>query len=112
MGRPVTIDVSGSGHPITLDVVIARMSYRMGTRGADFPGANDTVTYFIGRRDHLLYQVVVTDFLTSTDYNTMTETISNMDINPKLPESDFVFTPPPGSHEVRDTSDLFPGGKG
>ena len=37
----------------------------------------------------------------------MTQTINGMEINKQQEAFDFVFTPPPGSHEVRDTDDLF-----
>ncbi len=77
--------------------------------GRDLPY---TITYYIGQRDHLLYKMTAAYPYSSDQANTRTETYDNQDINPKLPASDFVFTPPPGSHEVRDTSDLFPKSNG
>ena len=117
MGQPTKAGISGSGRPILLDVVIARMSHRVGTPGADFPGADFpgadwTVTHFIGQQDHLLYRVIVTEPVTPTDFNTMTETISNMEINPKIEPADFTFTPLPGSQEVQMAYKLFPCGSG
>lgn len=77
--------------------------------GKDMPY---TITYYIGQRDHLLYKLTAAYPVSSTEANTRSETYADLDVNPKLPASDFVFTPSPGSHEVRDMSDLFPGGRG
>ena len=69
------------------------------------------MTYYIGQRDHLLYKLTAADPLSPTEWDTRTELINGIEINPKLPSADFVFTPPSGSHEVQRTSDLFPGGR-
>lgn len=67
------------------------------------------VTYYIGQRDHLLYKMSVASVTDATHTELIrTENIEDFDIAPKLPASDFVFTPPPGSHEVHNTGDLFP----
>ena len=112
LGPPTVIDFSGIRYPVALDVVIARMPYRTGAPGRDWPGAAMTVTYYVGQRDHLLYQVTVADPSSPTRWIVDTETIRGMKVNPKVDPSDFTFTPTPGSREVRDTSDLFPGGRG
>ncbi len=112
IGQQTTIDFSGIAYPVALDVVVARIPYRAGTQGRNWPGAAETVTYYIGQKDHLLYQVVATDPLSPKDLDTMTQTINGMEINKQQSPADFAFTPPPGSHEVRNTSDLFPGGRG
>lgn len=93
-----------------VDVVIVRMLYKPGTPGRNWPGAVMVVTYYVGQKDHLLHKVIVTDPLSPTRWTTRTET-NYTEVNPNLPASDFVFTPPPGSHEVTDVSALFPGGK-
>ena len=111
MGQPTTIDFSGVAYPVALDVVVARIPYAAGTPGRDWPGAAETVTFYIGQKDHLLYQVVATDPLGPKDLDTMTQTINGMEINQQQKASDFVFAPPPGSHEVQGTSNLFPGGQ-
>ena len=70
------------------------------------------VTYYIGQSDHLLYRMTVAAAVDATHTEVIrTEDVKDFDINPKLPASDFVFTPSPGSKEVRDTSDLFPNGR-
>jgi len=67
------------------------------------------VTYYIGQRDHLLYKMSVASVTDATHTELIrTGNIEDFDIAPKLPASDFVFTPPPGSHEVHNTGDLFP----
>jgi RNA polymerase sigma factor (sigma-70 family) len=111
LGPPTTMDFSGIRHPVALDVVVARMTYRVGTPGRDWKGAAEIVAYYIGQSDHLLYQVTVADPLGPTTWDVDKETINGMEINPKPEPSDFVFTPPPGSHEVGRVSDLFPGGR-
>ena len=111
LGPTTTIDFSGISHPVALDVVVARMAYRVGTPGRDWTGAAEIVTYYIGQSDHLLYQVTVADPLGPTTWDVDKETINGMEINHKPDPSDFVFTPPPGSHEVGGVSDLFPGGR-
>lgn len=108
--QPTSIIFPGSTHPVLLDVVTAKMKYN--TLQVSSLGAGETVTYYVGQQDHLLYQVVATDAVTPTNVNTMTERISDIAVNRELKESDFVFAPPPGSHEVQNTSELFPGGRG
>jgi RNA polymerase sigma factor (sigma-70 family) len=112
LGQPVVLDLPGVPGPMPFDVVIAHVAYQAGAPGRDWKGAEETVTYYIGQRDHLLYKLVATDPLSPTDLDIRTELINSNEVNPKLPASDFAFTPPPGSHEVRDTVDLFPGSRG
>ena len=70
------------------------------------------VTYYIGQSDHLLYKMTVSAVIDATHSDLIrTEDVKDFDINPKLDPADFVFTPPPGSHEVSRVSDLFPGGR-
>ncbi len=109
--QPVVLDLSGQPGPMPFDVVIARIPWRPGTPGRDWKGAMEVVTYYIGQHDHLLYKLTAADMLSPTRWDTRTETYNSIEVNPKLPTSDFVFTPPPGSHKVRSTSDLFPGHK-
>ncbi|MGI4790879.1 MAG: RNA polymerase sigma factor [Janthinobacterium lividum] len=117
LGQPVVQDLPGTPGPIPLDVVIAHIPYVAGTTGRNWPGAAEVVTYYIGQRDHLLYKLTAADPRTSNaletgiELDTRTETYDSIAINSTLPASDFVFTPPSGSHEVRNTSDLFPGGR-
>lgn len=110
LGQPNSVTFPGSTHPVILDVVTAKMNYN--ALQSTNSGAGEIVTYYIGQQDHLLYQVVATDFVTQTNFNTMTERINNMEVNLELKASDFVFTPPSGSHEVPNTRDLFPGSGG
>ena len=107
LGKPALITYPDFKLPFAVDVVIARMLYKPGTPNRDWPGAAESVAYYIGQKDHLLYQTVVTDAYSPTTPDIRTETYF-MKINPSVPESDFVFTPPPGSHEVSTTDDLFP----
>lgn len=123
LGQPVTMSppmINEHNVPDSVaDVVIVTKHIRQGATvregvidfktGKDLP---DTITYYIGQRDHLLYKLTASYSVGSTWTDTRTETYADQDINPKLPASDFVFTPPPGSHEVRNTSELFPGGRG
>ena len=111
LGPPTVIDFPGVAFPVALDVVVARMSYQAGTPGRDWKGAAEVVTYYIGQRDHLLYKLTAADPLSPTEWDTRTELINGIEINPKLPPTDFVFTPTSDSHEVQRTSDLFPGGR-
>ncbi len=111
MGQSVVLDLPGQPGPMPFDVVIARIPWRAGTPNRDWKGAAETVTYYIGQRDHLLYKMTAADMLSPTDRDTRTETYNSIEVNPKLDPSDFVFTPPPGSHEVGRVSDLFPGGR-
>lgn len=112
LGQPTTIDFSGIACPVALDVVIAKMTYRAGTPGRDWPGAAETVTFYIGQKDHLLYQVIATDPVSPARLEISTQKIKGMQVNKHFNPADFVFTPPPGSHEVQNTNDLFPGGRG
>ncbi len=111
LGPPVVLDLSGQPGPMPFDVVIARIPYRVGTPNRDWKGAEEVVTYYIGQRDHLLYKLTATDPVSPTDMDTRTELINGIEVNPKLPPSDFAFTPPPGGHEVHNTSDLFSNGR-
>lgn len=108
--KPAMMSFEDFNRPIAVDVVIVRMLYKPGTPGRNWPGAAMVVTYYVGQKDHLLHKVVVTDPLSPTTWTTRTET-NYTEVNPNLPASDFVFTPPVGSHEVTDVSALFPGGK-
>ena len=107
LGQPTVIDFSGIAFPVPLDVVVARMHElpRVGTV------KDDIVTYYIGQHDHLLYKVTAAYMVGPTQWDTRTETYNSIQVNPKLAPSDFVFTPPPGSHEVGRVSDLFAGGR-
>ncbi len=109
LGPPTVIDFPGIAFPVSLDVVIARMHYLtpVGTMKDD----PEVVTYYVGQRDHLLYKLTAAYMVGPNSWDTRTELINGIEVNPKLPLSDFVFTPPPGSHEVHNTSDLFPNGR-
>ncbi len=123
LGQPVTMSppmINEHNVPDSVaDVVIVTKHIRQGATvregvidlktGKDVPS---TITYYIGQRDHLLYKLTASYSVGSTWTDTRTETYADQDINPNLPVSDFVFTPSPSSHEVRDTSELFPGGRG
>ncbi len=111
MGQSVVLDLPGQPGPMPFDVVTARIPWRAGTPNRDWKGAAETVTYYIGQRDHLLYKMTAVDMLSPTDRDTRTETYNSIEVNPKLNPSDFIFTPPPGSKEVGRVSDLFPGGQ-
>lgn len=110
LGKPAMMRFEDFNQPVAVDVVTARMLYKPGTPGRNWTGAAMVVTYYVGQEDHLLHKVIVTDPLSPTTWTTRTET-TQTEVNPSLPASDFVFTPPPGSHEVTDVSGLFPGGK-
>lgn len=110
-GPSVVQDLQGTPGPASYDVVIAHIPYAPGVTNRDWPGAAEIVTYYIGQRDHLLHKLTASDPLSQKDCDTRTETYDSIAVNPKLPASDFVFTPAPGSHEVRDTVDLFPGSR-
>lgn len=59
-----------------------------------------TLTYLIGKNDSLLYQMTLVQ--TAGPQNiTLTETHTNVKINPKLPASTFTFTPPRGAKPVK-----------
>ena len=106
LGQPAVMSFPYYPSPVPVDVVICRIPYHPKTPGLG-PGAAEMITYYIGQKDHLLYQTVVTDAYSPTTPDIRTETYF-MKINPSLPASDFVFTLPPGSHEVSTTEDLFP----
>ncbi len=119
LGQPVTMSppmINEHDVPNAVaDVVIVTKHILYGTykagkidakTGKDVPS---TITYYIGQRDHLLYKMTASYPVSSTGVDTRTETYADQDINPKLPASDFVFTPPPGSHEVSDATNLVPG---
>jgi RNA polymerase sigma factor (sigma-70 family) len=109
LGQPSVMDIPGFARPVTLDIVIARMHYLtpVGTMKED----PEVVTYYIGHADHLLYKLTAAYRVSPSDWDTRTELINGMEINSKLSPADFVFTPPPSSHEVQGISDLFPGGR-
>ncbi len=111
LGRPTVIDFPGVAFPVSLDVVIARVPYRGGVLGRNWKDAAEIVTYYVGQRDHLLYKLTAADPLSPTQWDIQTETYNSIQVNPKLPASDFIFTPPPGCHEVSRVSELFPGGR-
>ncbi len=111
LGKPTVIDFTGWPGPVPLDVVVVRIPYKPGTPGRDWEGASQRITYYVGQKDHLLYQVVVSNPISPTEWSTRTETYTSIEVNPNIPASGFVFTPSPGSHEVFKVSDLFPGGK-
>jgi RNA polymerase sigma factor (sigma-70 family) len=112
LGPSVVQDLQGTPGPASYDVVIAHIPYALGVTNRDWSGAAVIVTYYIGQRDHLLHKLTAADPLSQKDWDTRIETYDSIAVNPKLPASDFVFTPAPGSHEVRDTVDLFPGSRG
>jgi len=107
LGRPTMIDPPGMRARM-VDVVVARLPYRKGTPARDWEGAAEIVTFYIGQSDHLLCMLTDADPLSPTTWSTRTETYNSIEVNPKLPAADFVFTPPPGSHEVHNANDLFP----
>jgi outer membrane lipoprotein-sorting protein len=59
-----------------------------------------TVTYHIGKNDHLLRQMTLKQTQEGQTI-TLTETHTNIKINTKFPASTFVFTPPPGAKPVK-----------
>ena len=112
LGRSVVLDVvdlSGHPGPMPFDVVIAKMQNL--TPVGKIKNDPEVVTYYISQKDHLLYKLTGAYLIGLNTWDTRTETIKDIHVNPKLPASDFVFTPPPGSHEVSSPEDLFPGGK-
>ncbi len=116
LGESVVQDLQGTPGPASYDVVVARIPYAPGVTNRDWPGAAVVVTYYIGQSDHLLHKLTAADpeaptaLETGINLDTRTETYDSIRVNPKLPPSDFVFTPLPGNHEVRNTNDLFPNG--
>ncbi len=116
LGPSIVQDFQDTPGPILVDIVIARIPCTSEAAGRDWPGAAEIITYYIGQRDHLLHKLTAADprtptaLETGTNLDTRTETYDSVEVNPNLPASDFVFTPPPGSHEVRDTNKLFPNG--
>ena len=105
LGKPMLLDAPGVRAQM-VDVVIARLPYL-----PQWKGAGEVVTFYVGQSDHLLCMLTDAQAINPTGWSTRTETYSSIQVNPKLPASDFVFTPPPGSHEVHSTSDLFPSGR-
>lgn len=110
LGKPTMIGPPGMSARM-VDVVVARLSYPAGTPARGWKGAAEIVTFYIGQSDHLLFMLTDANPLSPTTWSMRTESYSNVQVNPALPASDFVFTPPPGSHEVRNASGLFPGGR-
>jgi len=105
LGKPMLLDAPGVRARM-VDVVIARLPYL-----PRWKGAGEVVTFYIGQSDHLLCMLTDAQAINLTAWSTRTETYSSIQVNPKLPASDFVFTPPPGTHEVHNTLDLFPNGR-
>ena len=105
LGKPLLLDAPGVRARM-VDVVIARLPYLPGWKGA-----GEVVTFYIGQSDHLLCMLTDSEPVSPTAWSTRTETYNTVQVNPNLPASDFVFTPPPGSHQVSRVSDLFPGGR-
>ena len=110
MGQPILMDERINGWVVKgakVDVV-SYQRYWITSPSAP-PEKPLRVTYYIGQSDHLLYKMTVAAVVDATHSELIrTENIDDFDINPKLPTSDFVFTPAPGSHEVRSTGALFP----
>ena len=109
LGQPTNVYKDVMEEQVPVDVVVAQMHQRSVRGRKDVP---IVVTYSIGQSDHLLYKLTEARMFRPNEWDTETQKIYGQSINPLLPMSDFVFTPPPSSHEVRDTSDLFPGGRG
>ena len=109
LGQAILIKFPNLAQPVALDVVTAQMSYRAGEPSKSRDGIAETVTWYIGRQDHLLYQVATTSRLSATQVNTRKETIIN-EVNSPFDHSDFVFVPPAGSHKVTEAMALFPAG--
>ena len=59
-----------------------------------------TLTYHIGKDDYLLRRMILVQTI-SGQMVTMTETHTNIKINPELPASTVTFKPPPGAKPVR-----------
>lgn len=64
------------------------------------------MTLSISPKDHFLRQVSEDSQISSQPPSRRTETYTNIHINPALPASLFVFTPPPGSVPVTMAADL------
>ena len=100
---------------VPVDVVVARTErHELVLQGAKLVPIIKVVpyvlTYFIGRQDHLLYQFTCASMFNPNEWVTRTQKIYGQVIDRNLPASDFVFAPPPGSHEVSSADDLVPGG--
>ena len=93
MGRPSVLD----GEPV--DVVTLN---RGDTKSAEY----GVLTLAISRHDHLLRQITDEYHHDRQPVERHTETLLDIKVNPSLPASLFVFTPPPGSHPVPLASDL------
>ena len=113
LGRPTQITFPGEQAPGRARRGHSRAAIRKAVRAAASQTLARQMTYYIGRQDHLLYQVVAVDALVPGKvYTTTTERIDHVEINPKIDPADFTFTPPPGSHQVGNTYELFSGGRG
>ncbi len=108
LGQPAVIRFPNIVLPVAVDVVIARIPYQPKTPGLDWPGAAETITYYIGQKDHLLYELLDEDPRSRTQTVRRKELIYAMVVNPQEDAKDFTFTPLPGSHEVSDVGDLYP----
>jgi hypothetical protein len=58
-----------------------------------------TITYSINAKDYSLQRMVLEQTLTGRKFK-VSETYTNIKINPKLPASSFVYTPAPGAKSV------------
>jgi RNA polymerase sigma factor (sigma-70 family) len=115
LGQPTSVYKDIDEEKVPVDVVIARMEqHQRVLQGAKLIPSIKVIpivfTYYIGQSDHLLYECTRSDMFKPNEWSTETQQIYSQVINRNLPTSDFVFTPPPGSHEVSDPTDLVPGG--
>ncbi len=101
------MNFSGLGFGVPVDIVVARIPARVtGQPNSDV--SDEYVTYYIGQKDHLLYELTVGLSPDPAAVGTRTETYYNRETNSELSPTDFTFTPPSGSHEVQDIRDLDP----
>jgi len=107
LGQPAVMRFPGNPSPVAVDVVIARIPYQPKTPGLDWPGAAETITYYIGQKDHLLYEMLDEDPRSRTQTVRQKQLISQMSVNQPIDVEDFTFTPPSGSHEVSDVGALY-----
>ena len=105
--KPSVMNFSGLGFGIPVNIVIAHIPARV-TGRPNYDVADEYVTYYIGQKDHLLYELTAGSSPDSTAVGTRTETYYNREINPELSSTDFIFTPPSGTHEVQDIRNLDP----